>query len=87
MRCRRRYRSEDWGRRMKSVSRFEANLLRLLHFFLHQAPIQQALQLLDAKLEHMLLKLGLHVSDIERQVAFDELCRIVDMKLDYRAAY
>jgi len=36
---------------MKSVSRFEANLLRLLHFFLHQAPIQQALQLLDAKLE------------------------------------
>ncbi len=36
---------------MKSVSRFEANLLRLLHFFLRQAPIQQALPLLEAKLD------------------------------------
>ena len=36
---------------MKAVSRFEANLLRLLHFFLRQAPIQQALPLLEAKLE------------------------------------
>jgi hypothetical protein len=36
---------------MKAVSRFEANLLRLLHFFLRQAPIQQALPLLEARLE------------------------------------
>ncbi len=36
---------------MKSVSRFEANLLRLLHFFLRQAPIQQALPLLEQKLD------------------------------------
>src|SRR5947209_19690073 len=35
---------------MKSVSRFEHNLLRLLHFFLRQAPVQQALPLLEAKL-------------------------------------
>jgi FtsH ternary system domain X6 len=39
------------GPENKSVSRFEANLLRLLHFFLQQAPVQQALQLLEAKLE------------------------------------
>lgn len=36
---------------MKSVSRFEAGLLRLLHFFLHQAPAQPLNQILDAKLE------------------------------------
>jgi FtsH ternary system domain X6 len=36
---------------MKSVSRFENNLLRLLHFFLRQAPIQQALPLLENKLD------------------------------------
>ena len=36
---------------MKSVSRFEANLLRLLHYFLQQAPVQQALPLLEAKLD------------------------------------
>jgi hypothetical protein len=36
---------------MKSVSRFEYNLLRLLHFFLRQAPLQQALPLLEAKLK------------------------------------
>ena len=34
---------------MKSVSRFEANLLRLLYYFLQQAPVQQALPLLEAK--------------------------------------
>ena len=33
---------------MKRVSRFEHNLLRLLHFFLRQAPAQQALPLLEA---------------------------------------
>jgi hypothetical protein len=36
---------------MKSVSRFEASLLRLLHYFLQQAPVQQALPLLEAKLD------------------------------------
>ncbi len=36
---------------MRSVTRFEHNLLRLLHFFLRQAPIQQALPLLEAKLD------------------------------------
>src|SRR5262245_50950508 len=36
---------------MKAVSRFEANLLRLLHFFLQQAPIQQALPLLESRLD------------------------------------
>lgn len=36
---------------MKSVSRFEANLLRLLHFFLQQAPVQQALPLLESKID------------------------------------
>src|SRR5687768_8729293 len=36
---------------MKSVSRFEANLLRLLHYFLQQAPVQQALPLLEAKVD------------------------------------
>jgi hypothetical protein len=35
----------------KRVSRFEANLLHLLHFFLQHAPVQQAVQLLQAKLE------------------------------------
>src|SRR5216110_2737619 len=38
------------GHGMRSVSRFEHNLLRLLHFFLRQAPVQQALPLLEAKL-------------------------------------
>src|SRR5437763_1738442 len=37
--------------RMKSVSRFEANLLRLLYYFLQQAPVQQALPLLEAKID------------------------------------
>src|SRR3712207_2905243 len=36
---------------MKSVSRFEANLLHLLHYFLQQAPIQEALPLLEAKID------------------------------------
>ena len=36
---------------MKSVSRFEANLLHLLHYFLQQAPVQQALPLLEAKID------------------------------------
>jgi FtsH ternary system domain X6 len=36
---------------MKSVSRFEANLLRLLYYFLQQAPVQQALPLLEAKID------------------------------------
>lgn len=36
---------------MKTVSRFEANLLRLLHGFLQQTPLQQASPLLDADLE------------------------------------
>jgi len=36
---------------MKSVSRFEAHLLRLLRFFLHQGSVQQALPLLEAPLE------------------------------------
>ncbi|HKB35008.1 MAG TPA: hypothetical protein VKD72_01055 [Gemmataceae bacterium] len=36
---------------MKSVSRFEANLLRLLHYFLQQAPVQQALPLLEARID------------------------------------
>lgn len=36
---------------MKSVSRFENNMLRLLHFFLKKAPIQQALPLLENKLD------------------------------------
>jgi hypothetical protein len=36
---------------MRSVSRFEHNLLRLLHFFLRQAPVQQALPLLETKLQ------------------------------------
>src|SRR6266700_5288107 len=37
--------------RMKSVSRFEANLLRLLYYFLQQAPVQPALPLLEAKID------------------------------------
>jgi hypothetical protein len=36
---------------MKAVSRFETNLLRLLYYFLRQAPPQQALPLLEAKLD------------------------------------
>ncbi len=36
---------------MKSVSRFEANLLHLLYYFLQQAPVQQALPLLEAKID------------------------------------
>src|SRR5688572_16546990 len=35
---------------MKRISQFEANLLGLLRFLLHQAPLGQALPLLDAKL-------------------------------------
>src|SRR5262249_28042552 len=40
-----------WTGRMKSVSRFEANLLRLLYYFLQQAPVQQALPLLESRID------------------------------------
>src|SRR5437868_5323801 len=39
------------GGEPRSVSRFEHNLLWLLRWFLRQAPAQQALPLLDAKLD------------------------------------
>lgn len=36
---------------MKTVTRFEANLLRLLHFFLQKAPVQQALPLIETRID------------------------------------
>src|SRR4051812_20827770 len=39
------------GRIMQSVSRFEANLLRLLYYFLRREPAERALPLVEQRLE------------------------------------
>src|SRR6187402_1723512 len=36
---------------MQNVSRFEANLLRLLYYFLRREPVERALPLIEARVE------------------------------------